>query len=745
MAVGEAVPMLDAEARVTGTVPYTASLILPDMLVGKVLRSPAPHAHIVSIDASAAQALPGVAAVVTRDDFGAGGLTAVYGSGKDQTVVAMERVRFIGEPVALVAAETEAIAEEALSLIAVEYEELPAVFDVFEAMEEGAPLLHDAHPNNILNHSKLRHGDVEAGFAEADVVVEETYTSPVAQQAMLEQQVAIGQWQDGHLTLWTASQSPHTVRREVAGVLGADPEQVRVIVPPLGGGFGGKGNVRTQPQAAALAWKVGGRPVKLMLSRDEEFVTVTKHAVTIHIKSGVKQDGTFTARQIELYWNAGAQASSSKHLVPAGMLRSIGPYRIPNVKVDAYGIYTNLPAAAAYRGAMSSQGSWAHESHMDSIAHQLGIDPLELRLKNLLHSGEEFATGETIHGAHFAECLQAAADGIGWTEAFEKDPTPRTRRGRGLAVMMKHTIATSRSECILELTAEGQLNLYTSTVEMGQGSHTALAQICADAVGLPLEAIAIVGPDTARTPFDSQTASSRASFMMGNAVQDGAANLKAKLVETAVPLLEEPAEALVAGEGFISVKDSPESRIAYADALKRNELETLKAEGSFQTQGGIDPETGQGVATPHWHQGAGACEVEVDLDTGKVTVLRYHGAAFAGRVINPEFARLQNDGNVIYGMGPTFMEEVVIDGGQIVNANLADYMIPSFMDIPLKLDSTSLESDEGEIHGLGEMTLPPVAPAIANAIYDALGIRIRDLPITPEKVFRALSEQPDAQ
>ncbi|MEJ2150344.1 MAG: molybdopterin-dependent oxidoreductase, partial [Chloroflexota bacterium] len=552
MAIGEAVPLLDAVDRVTGRVGYTANLVFPDMLYGKVLRSPLPHARIVSIDASAAEALPGVAAVVTRDDFAGGRLNALYGSGADQTIVALEHVRFIGEPVALVAAESEAIAEEALSLIEVEYEELPAVFDVFEAMAEGAPLLHEGHPNNLLNHAKLRRGDVEAGFAEADLIVEETYTSPVAQQAMLEQQSAIGQWRDGRLTLWTASQSPFTVRRAVSGVLGVPPEDMRIVVPPLGGGFGGKGNVRTQPQVAALAWKVGGRPVKLVLKRDEEFVTVTKHQAILHLKSGVKRDGTFTARQIDVHWNAGAQASSSLHLVPAGMLRSIGPYRIPNVKVDSYGVYTNLPAAAAYRGAMSSQGVWAHESHMDSIAHALGIDPLELRLKNLLRTGDSFATGETIHEAYFAECLQAAADGIGWSEPLERQPAPQIRRGRGLGVMMKNTIATSRSECILELDDEGRLTLYTSTVEMGQGAHTTLAQIAADAVGLPLEAVTIVGPDTAITPYDTQTASSRGTYMMGNAVLKGAANLKAKLVEAAAPLLEEPAERLRADQGYVS-------------------------------------------------------------------------------------------------------------------------------------------------------------------------------------------------
>ena len=745
MVIGRAVPMLDAGARVRGTLPYAANLRLPGMLHARILRSPYPHARIIRIEASEAAALSGVAAIVTRDDFGPGGLNPVYGSARDETVVAIERVRFVGEPVALVAAETEEIAEAALELIRVEYQELPAVFDVFEAIKEGAPVLHPDYPANLLGHAKLRHGDLEAGFAEADEIIEETYTSPLAQQTALEQQVAIGQWREGHLRMWTATQSPFTVRREVAHVLGLDPVQVQIIVPPLGGGFGGKGNVRTQPQAAVLAWKAGGRPVKLMLSREEEFVTVTKHAVTIHIKSGVSRDGRLTARQVEVHWNVGAYASSSKHLMSAGMLRCIGPYRIPNVKVDSYGVYTNLPTAAAYRGAMSSQGAWAHESHMDSISHRLGMDPLALRLQNILHDGDQFATGETVHDVHFVRCLEAVAEPLGWGKPFEREPAPHRRRGRGLAVMMKHTLSSSRSECALELDTTGRLTLYTSSVEMGQGAHTALAQICADEMGLPAAAIAVSGPDTAVSPYDTQTASSRTTFMMGNAVRDGASALKHKLVELAAPLLGGSAEGLAAGNGLVFIEASPDTCLPYAEVLKRSEMETLKAEGSFQTEGGIDPETGQGVATPHWHQGAGACEVEVDLDTGKVTVLRYHAAAFAGKVINPELAKLQNDGNVIYGLGPTFMEQMVVDSGQILNANLSDYRIPSFLDIPRELESVLLESDGSQIHGLGEMTLPPVAPAIANGIYDAVGLRLPDLPITPERVFRALVEQQDGQ
>ncbi|MFQ5611077.1 MAG: xanthine dehydrogenase family protein molybdopterin-binding subunit [Anaerolineae bacterium] len=742
MAVGKSLPMLDSVARVTGALPYAANLKLPDMLVAGVLRSPLPHARILRLDASAAERLSGVAAVVTAAGLDRpGGPALFYGVGlKDQPLLARDRVRYVGEPLALVAAETAEIVEAALALIEVEYEELPAVYDAVEAAQPGAPVCHEAYPDNCFVHAKLRHGDVEAGFAEADEIIEETFTSPAAQHASLEPHVTAAQWAGGQLTVWSATQAPYIVRRVLAETFGLPPEAVRVIVSPLGGGYGGKGHVRIEPLAAALAWQSGGRPVKLALSRAEEFVTVTKHAATITIKTGVRRDGTFTARQIRLFWNAGAYADASPALVRGGMVRAVGPYRIPAVRVDSYGVYTNLPPAAAFRGAMSSQATWAYESHLDSIAHRLGLDPLELRLKNLLRSGERFCTGETLHDVHFVECLQTVAEGLGWGQPEQKAETGPTRRGRGLAVMMKSTIPTSKSECRLALDAGGRLTLYTSTVEMGQGAHTALAQIAAEAVGVPVERVSVVGPDTALTPYDATTSASRATNMMGNAILDGAGKLKQKLLEAATLVFELPPEELSAAGGQVFARTGPDARCSYADVLRRNGLEAIEAAGEFQTRAGLDPETGQGVTSHHWHQGAGACEVEVDTETGKVRVLRYQSASFAGRVVNPRLARLQNDGNVIYGLGQALFEEVAFDHGQVVNANLSDYMLPSFLDAPLELESAALESEGGEFHGIGEMTLPPVAPAIANAIFDAVGARVRDLPLSAGIILRAIHD-----
>jgi CO/xanthine dehydrogenase Mo-binding subunit len=736
MAIGNSVPMLDALARVTGTVDYMINLRLPDMLVGKIVRSQSPHAKLLKVDATDALQVPGVVAILTGADLGE---NAFYGAKiKDQGVVAVDRVRYVGEPIAAIAAESEEGAEEAAMLLDIEYEELPAVFDEQEAVQPDAPVLHEDYPNNIFIHSKLRHGDMEAAFAEADEIFEDTFTSPLAQQASLEPHVTAAQWDGENLTMWTASQAPYLVRRVVAGILGIEQDAVRIIVPPLGGGYGGKGHIRIEPVVAALARKVGGRPVKFVLSRVEEFFTVTKHAATITLKTGVKRDGTLTARQVTIHWGGGAYADASPLLVPQGMVRSLGPYRIPATYVDSYGIYTNLPPAGAFRGAMSSQATWAYESQMDIIAHKMGWDPLEFRLRNIFVSGDQFATGEILHDVHFKECLEESAEAMDRPSPLVPLPKGEGKRGRGYGVMMKSTISTSKSQARMKLTDDGMVTLFTSTVEMGQGGHTTMAQITAETLGIPIEMVRVVGPDTDVTPFDSTTSASRSTNMMGNAVMATGAALTKKLIELAAPLLETPPEDLRLENGHVVAE---ETTISFADVLKRNGLGSLEESGEFATAFKMDPETGQGISTPHWHQGAGAAEVEVDTETGRVTILRYTAASFAGKVVNPRLANLQNDGNVVFGLGPAVMEEIVVDGGQPINPNLADYAIPSIRDIPAELISVCIESDEGELHGIGEMTLPPVAPAIANAIEDAVGVRIKDLPITAEKVLRALREK----
>ena len=738
MAIGKTPPMLDAVERVTGALDYMINLQLPDMLTAKVVRSMVPHAKLLDVNTDAAMQVPGVLAVLTKENLPTKNLYGV--TLRDQPIVAVDRVRFAGEPLAVIAAEDRISAEQAAMLIYPEYEEIPAVFDAETAAQSDAPKVHETSSGNIFKHAKLVHGDLDLAMAESDQIFEDTFYSPVAQHASLEPHVAAAQWDGDALTVWSAAQAPYAVRRVLANLFEIPEENVRVIVGPLGGGYGGKGHVRIEPLVAAVARLTAERPVKLVLSREEEFVTVTKHAAAITLKTGVKNDGTLMGRQITIHWNGGAYADASPILVSGGMLRAVGPYRFKAVKADSFGVYTNLPPAAAYRGAMSSQATWAYESQMDIIARKMNWDPLEFRIKNLLVDGDTFATGETMHDVHFVECLDAVAKGLEWEEGAKFVDSGTIKVGRGIAVMMKSTIPSSKSVCRLNMDGQGKVILYTSTVEMGQGSHTALAQIAAECLKLPLSRIAVQGPDTNQTPFDSTTSASRSTNMMGNAVIAAAAEMLDKIKELAAQILEVSQDHLQVENGHIKSNDGEQS-CSYTDILQRHGLQEISAEGEFSTKLGVDPDTGQGIATPHWHQGAGAVELSVDTETGKIHLLRYRASSFAGKVVNPVLVKLQNDGNVIFGLGPTLLEEVMFDGGQVTNPNFSDYMIPSIGDIPLDLYSTSLESDAGDLHGIGEMTLPPVAPAIAAAVEDAVGIRIKDLPITAEKILRELKEK----
>lgn len=738
MSVGRAVAYIDARERVTGTIGFAINMELPGMLHAKVLRSSVPHGRLVRVDASEAEALPGVVAVVTGADFGPdSGLELMYGSMKyDQPVVARDKVRYIGEPVAVVAAESLEIAEEALSLIEVEYEELEPVFDPVLADTPDAPRVHEQFPDNVCTYFKLRHGDIDAGFAQADRIFEHTFINPPAQQVSLEPHVSIAEVTGERATVWSSTQAPYRVRDSVARVLKLPQEAVRIIVPPLGGGYGGKNHVKLEPMVVVAARKAG-RPVKLALSREEEFVTVTKHPAVVNIRTGVMNDGTLVARKILIHWSGGAYADSTPGVTRGGGVTASGPYRVPHVWIDSRAMYTNLPPAGSFRGLAVSQVTWAYESQMDIIAHELGLDPVQLRLQNLVDEGEEWVTGESMDHSHYKDLVREVAEKIGWDE--QPESSGHLKRGKGVAVTLKATITPSISRAGLRLDASNTLAVLASTVEMGQGSRTVLAQIAADAVGMPLSQTCVVDPDTDVTPYDITTSSSRSTYSMGGAIVDAARNLRGKLFELAAGDLAHDASDLDIVDGHIKVKYSDGPGIPLGELLLRHGLHELAAEGSLETEGGLDPETGQGKGSDHWHQGAGAAEVEVDTETGKVRVLRYHAASYASKVINPTNVRLQNEGNVVYGLGPALFEEILFEGGLVTNPNLSDYTIPSFEDVPDEMTSFALEDPHADMpHGVGENTLPPVAPAVANALFRAVGVRIYDLPITGEKVLRAL-------
>ncbi|NMH96828.1 xanthine dehydrogenase family protein [Pseudonocardia sp. K10HN5] len=747
--------MIGATARVSGRVDFALNAVVPGMTHARILRSPLPHARIRSIDTSAAEKMPGVVAVLTATDFDRPGAPARYYGAvlRDQPVLCGEKVRFAGDPVAAVAAETEEQAAAALLEIEIGYEPLPAVGSVDEALAEGAPLVHEKPPlprersyadikfhgreGNVCTKFQLRSGDVEAGFAAADHVFENTYHSPAVQHVTMEPHVVLAHFEGERLTVTSSTQAPYAVRDTLAEMFGVASSKVRVIVPPIGGGYGGKTYAKFEPVTAALAWKAR-RPVKLVLPRDEEFLSLTKHAATIRMRTGVSADGTLLARDVQVYFDAGAYTDISPRLIKNGGYSTAGPYAIPNVRIDSYAVYTNLPPAGAYRGYGVSQAAWAYEQQMDEMAEALGIDPVEFRRRNLLGEGDRFATGEIMREAHWRELLDRTAAAIDYDHDRRVMLDENRVRGKGLAVILKSTITPSTSHAAMRLDADGSLQVLTSSVEMGQGAHTVLAQLAAQPLGLPVSAVHVTEPDTQYTPYDQTTSSSRTTRAMGGALTAAAHVIREKLLKLAGDLLEVSPGDLELTDGHVVVKGSPTVRLSVPEVFARTRTGSISGDGEVITAGGLDPETGQGIASDHWHQGAASAEVEVDLGTGKVYVRHVHSIAHAGRVVNPKLARLQMHGSTVFGISHALYEELVYDGGILTNPNLSDYAITAMGDMPAKLEVEFLEdSGEAEIHGLGETTLPPVIAAIGNAVRAAIGAPVRTLPITPERVLRA--------
>jgi CO/xanthine dehydrogenase Mo-binding subunit len=677
------------DPRVTGAQRYSVEVERPGMLHAAFVRSEMPHARVLVL---AADHPPGVV-VLTPDDVADLG---EYGCQvKDQRVLA-DVARYAGDVVAAVAAPTREAAREAAKGVEVAYKERPAVFDPVAAVAPGAPLLRaqggasaqdavsiDVRPipnSNVCHRFRIRHGDVAAGFADADVVVEEVYRTAGAQHAPMEPHAAVAEWEDGRLTIWSGTQTPFNTRADLAGLFGIEEERIRVIAPPMGGSFGAKTFVRLEALVAALARKAQ-RPVKAVLDRAEEFVTLNRHPAVVRVKVGAKRDGTLVAKEVDCWVDTGAYADCGPGVATKMGYAGVGPYRIPHVRVDSLAIYTNLPPNGAFRGYGAMQSVWASERTMDLLAAELGMSPLELRRKNLLRDGDVFATGEVMHDVHFEDCLQAAADAVG----YEADP-----RGKGLCVLLKGMQTPSRAAISVERTPVGYV-VRSASCEMGQDVRQSIKLMGAELLGCEPGQVEVPDPDTDTSPFDTRTTSSRSTYMMGRALREAVKDLEAD------------------GErGF----------------------------GEVRNAGGLDPDTGQGTASTHWHQGAAAAHVSVDEETGRLTVEHVHAAVYAGKVVNRAGAELQNEGSMLMGLGTTLFEAVEFADGQVTNANLSDYNVPAFGDLP-RLTHELIERDGAEVHGLGETALPPVPPAIGNALA-SLGAQVTELPITAERVLEAL-------
>jgi CO/xanthine dehydrogenase Mo-binding subunit len=757
--VDQSIVRTDALNKVTGRLNFAADYPQQGFLHGKILRSPHPHALIKSINTEMAKELPGVAAVLTAGDVpGRNGFGAII---PDQPVICGDKVRFVGDAVALVAAETEKTAEQALELIQVEYDLLPPVFDPREAIKENAPRIHEK--GNLLSYNKLRKGDVEKGFQQADLTLERTYQVPFLDHAYIEPDICMAVPQaDGTMLIEGPMQAPFTVRRNVNAVLGVPVNRVRVRQIPMGGGFGGKEDspIDLGCRAAVLAYHTG-RPVRIALEREEVTLQTSKrHPMIMQIKIGAKKDGSLVAFEGVIYDEQGAYASLGPIIPPAGgshvhaMVMMPGPYEIPHVKVDAYLCYTNHPYGGAMRGFGAPQVHIAHEQIIDELAEALGISPLDIRRKNGFREGSVTATGQVLdQSVGLQDALEACAKAFDWDRRYRQggyaDEEKNRRRGVGIGQGWYRTsVGTSSDACGANVYVheDGSVLLYTGITEMGQGSFTVLPQICAEELGVRVEDVRLIQPDTDIVPESGPTVGSRSTTLMGNAIILAARQVKESILEMASEMLKAPVDRLVTRDRRIYDRDSPGNALAFKEAAAKCMAKGKRLIGQgwwAPPPSTLDPETGQGNPYFVYTYSTQMAEVVVDVETGEVKVTDYVAAFDVGKAINPKAVEGQIEGGVAMGLGYALMEEVALDRGYIQNLSLKDYLIPTSLDVPdIEPIIVEVKNKFGPYgaKGIGEMPNIPATPAILNAIANACGGRVRTLPADPERVFWAIRE-----
>lgn len=756
--IGKPVTRVDAVEKITGQAVYGYDLVLPNMLYGKVLFSPKAHARIKSIRTEKARNYPGVVAVVTGEDA-----PWTHGESiKDKPFLARGKVRYIGEPVAAVGAEDEDSAEAAVRLIEVDYEDLPVYTDPEKACEPGAVAIHEDFQKyrkaefivgselpNIAEHFKLRTGDIEAGFRQSDLVLEERYFVPIIQHAAMEPHSAHAQFdkESGRLTLWVANDAPFRALHEITEALNMPKEKIRFINPLQGGGFGSKGGLKVEPIAVALAFHTNGRPVRVKFNRQETFIsTLTRHEAVVYCKSGVKKDGTLVAREMTIYWGAGAYAEKSPTVCIRGSLPAPGPYRIPHVKVDGYAVYTNKPVAGSYRGYGIPQGAWACEQQMDEIARRLGMDPVAIRMKNIFVDGDVSYWGEQLHSVGLKETLVKATEAIDWGKRSQPQK-PGIKAGKGFACIQKPTRSPTTSSAGVLVNARGEVIVLAGTVEIGQGCNTILSQVAAEELKVPIEKVRMHPLDTDIIPFDASTTSSRSTYHMGNAVRRAAIHARQQIAEAASPILEAKSDDIEFGDGKVFLKDQPQIALPIAEIVRRK----LGAEGVVRGDGSytyeiakdLDLETGHSDhASAFYMYATQAAEVAVDEESGRVRLLRMSAAHDVGKAINPLNCVAQIEGGLAMGIGSALHEELVVDDtGKVRNPSFLDYHLVTSLDVPT-LIPIIVECPEPEgpygAKGLGEPGLAPTPAAIGNAVADALSVRVYDLPLTPERIYWAI-------
>lgn len=754
--VGKSVPRVDALDKVTGRARFVSDLDFADQLVAKVMMSPHPHARILSIDTGQAKQVPGVKAVITARDIP--GENAVPVIKKDMPLLTDDAVLYYGQPVAAVAAETAQAAEEALKKIKVEYKVLPAVLSVEEAISDGATQINDEAEGNIHSYHKICKGNVDEGFAAADVIIEHIYRTPYQEHAYLETQgmLAVPD-HEGSMTVYGSMQCPFYVREGVAHVLGISLNQVRVVQCVTGGGFGGKEDVPSLVAGiAAVLAKKSNRPVKFILTREEDIIMMSKrHPGLIYYKTGATKDGKLTAIEVTYYLNGGGYSTLSPVVMWRGAVHAAGPYKCANVKVDAKAVATNLVPCGAYRGFGTPQVLFAHESQMDVLAEKLGMSPVDIRKVNALELGDETSTGQQLkHSFGLKKTLNEALKKSSWDmkrKEYEKD-SGTVRRGIGLSTVFYGMglgaggAHMARAGAFVQVHQDATINIAVGTTEMGQGMRTVLSQIAAEEFGVEVTDVHMLQVDTSRVPDSGPTVASRSTTLSGNAIRDGCKKIKQMLAPVAAEMLNCKTVDVGFNSGRVYAHDLSSDGVSFAEliATASHEKVHMAAQGwAIAPYTSFDPDTGQGWAYFTYASATNIAEVQVDLATCVVTVLRITAAHELGRAINPQQVEGQIQGGTLQGMGYGLSEEILHQDGVMINPDFSTYIIPTSMDAPV-IDPIIVEEPfpDGPFgaKGFGELPLMGVAPAVANAVTHAIGARSFEIPLTPERLFELLKQ-----
>ncbi len=750
--LGTSVPQVNARSKVTGRALYAGDIRLPGMLHGKVLRSPYPHARIVHIDVTQALALPGVKAVVT----GADGPQVPWGvHHKERLTLARDVVRFAGEEVAAVAATSEEIARDALDLIQVEYEELPALLTPDEALAPQAQPVHPGRAGNISHEIRFERGDVDAAFAQAHLVHEATYTTHAQYPGYMEPMASVAALDaDGRLQVWTSTQSAFLVRARLAAVLELPVSRVRVIQATTGGGFGGKIIEDANSLIAGLLALRTGRPVRLVNTRLEDFLAcATSVPERITLRLGMDRQGQIVAKDVRIVADCGAYSGLSAEVMHVSAMRSDNMHRNGNVRSHATLVYTHTPPHGAFRGFGGTQMLFALNSHIDAMARQLDLDPLEVHRRNAIERGETSVHGWKIGSTGLAECLAQCADAIGWSGRRSRNDAMQgaKRRGLGLAAAMhvsgNRTIGDwDGSTVMLKIDEDGRVVLHSSEADMGQGAMTMLSQVVAHELDIPLAHVHVVPPDTDSSPWCIGSLASRVTMAAGNAAIVAARAARDKLLEQAAAMLQAPAGELQCAGGTVHVRATPQRSLTLAEVARarlwRQGGEGIQVIGTWDARTEMfDKKTLMGNIAPAYSFAAQAVEVEVDTETGQVTLIDSFVSDDCGRALNPQAVHGQSNGAAAQAIGWTLYERLQLEDGRIANGNFADYTMATPDALPM-LRSGIVESNDPHgpygAKGASETAILPGPAAIANAVFDAVGVRITDLPITPEKLLAAL-------